>query len=183
MKDLFIEITPKEEKEAVDFMNFISEFTYEEFEDYKKRESWWFYKLLNWCRIRKNYPDLNKIRDEKFRKPAVKKRQEHNKQEIEKRMGILKNKFINEHLINEDQIENVKFRIIHYDRANKDSFMILAIPFDSLNLMIPKFWCWFVFWRKECPELFDERLWNPIMKFNWQAVVSSNSEKYNKRSF
>lgn len=174
------ELTEEEKQEAVDFMKFISEFSYEEFENYKKISTWWYRKLLNWCRIRHEYPELNEIWNKKFRIPSIEKKQKQNKKEIEKKMSIYKNQFINEHLIDPESVSHVKFRIVHHNYANNDEYMVLWIPFWWLSLPYPKFGYWFVFWRSECPDLFDEWIQIKEMRFDGSADVYSNIERYNR---
>lgn len=172
------ELTEKEKKEAVEFMESISHLSYDEFEEYKKTKSWRFNKLLNWCRIRKDYPELNTIWDTKFRWPALRLKQQKAWEEIKKKMAILKNKFITDNLI-EDSFENVKYRKVHHGFANNDEYLIMAIPFCWSNPNLVKFGWWICLWKSECPWLFEHFMKNNE-KFDWSADYQSKAEKYNK---
>jgi hypothetical protein len=59
---------------------------------------------LNWCRIRRDNPELNKIREEKFVLPDKRKRRERNKQNILAEMSRKKAQFITEHMIPETEV-------------------------------------------------------------------------------
>lgn len=184
---LIKELTEQEKKDAVNFMEWVVNMSYEEFEQWKKDNTWWMDYLLNWCRIRKDYPELNKIREEKFVLPDRRKRRERNKQNILAEMSRKKAQFITEHMIPESEVNRIEdwkkaltYRIIHHKKVYGDESLVLALPFDSINLMVPKFWAAVEFYKSQCPEFFEEVL-NNFKKYDWSAIVQSNAEKYNKR--
>lgn len=182
------ELTEKEKKEAVSFMEWIAQMTYEEFEQWKKENTWWSDLLLNWCRIRKDYPELNTIRETRFVLPDKQKKRARNKSLILAEMSRKKAQFFAENLIPEDEAnavdenkeKRIRFRIIHHTKLKDDESVMLAIPFDSINLMVPKFWASVEVYKSQCPEFFEEIL-NTYKKYDWTALCSSNAEKYNKR--
>lgn len=185
---LFRELTEQDKKEAVSFMEWIAQMTYEEFEQWKKENTWWSDLLLNWCIIRKDYPELNTIRETRFVLPDKKKKREKNKNLILAEMSRKKAQFFADNLIPEEEInaeddkweKRIRFRIIHYTKLKDDECVMLAIPFDSVNLMIPKFWASVEIYKSQSPEFFNDIL-HTYKKYDWTAVCSSNAEKYNKR--
>ena len=88
------ELTEQEKKDAVAFMQSASNMTYEEFNQFKKENTWWSDLLLNWCRIRKDYPELNTIRETRFVLPDKQKKWEANKNKILAEMSRKKAQFV-----------------------------------------------------------------------------------------
>jgi hypothetical protein len=102
-------------------------------------------------------------------------------------MSRKKAQFITEHMIPETEVnrkENWKktftYKIIHHKKVYWDESLVLALPFDSVNLMVPKFWAAVEFYKSQCPEFFEETL-RTRKRYDWTAIVQSNAEKYNKR--
>jgi hypothetical protein len=73
--------------------------------------------LLNWCRIRKDYPELNTIRETRFVLPDKQKKREKNKKNIIAQMSKNKAMFISTNLIDEEEAKDIKFKLIHHDYA------------------------------------------------------------------
>lgn len=177
------ELTEQEKKDAVAFMKSASEMTYEEFAEWKKENTWWSDLLLNWCRIRKDYPELNTIWETKFVLPDKQKKWEANKNKIIAEMSRKKAQFIVEHFIPEEEAKrgDFKYRIIHHTKVKWDECLVLAIPFDAMGLMVPKFWASVEIYKSQCPSLFDETL-KTFKRYDGTAVCTSYSERYNKRN-
>ena len=185
------ELTEQDKKDAVEFMKSIANMTYEEFDSWKKENTWWFNLLLNWCRIRKDYPELNEIRETKFVLPDKQKKREANKNKILAEMSRKKAQFVKDHFISENDMEaketenwkeenKFRYRIIHYTKVEWDECLVLAIPYDAMNLMVPKFWASVEIYKSQCPEFFEE-VKHTYKRYDWTAVCTSNAEKYNKR--
>lgn len=173
------ELTEQEKKDAIAFMQSVSKMTYEEFAQWKKENTWWTELLLNWCRIRKDYPDLNTIRETRFVLPDRQKKYTKAKSEIIAQMSKNKAMFVSNNLIDEEEAKTIKFKLIHHDYVKWDEYIILAIPFSWTSLPVCKFGAWIQIYRSQCPELFDELLKN-TWKFDWTPECRSNAEKYNK---
>lgn len=173
------ELTEEEKKEAVSFMESLSQMSYEDFEEWKKENTWRVDLLLNWCRIRKDYPELNQIRETKFVWPAKKKKYDKAKSNILAQMSKNKAIFISSNLIDEDEAKDIKFKLIHHNYVKGDEYIILAIPFSWMSLPVCKFGAWLQIYKSQCPEFFEELLHN-MQRYDWVPECRSNAEKYNK---
>lgn len=176
------ELTEKEKSEAVSFMEWVAQMTYEEFEQWKKENTWWTETLLNWCRIRKDYPELNTIRETRFVLPDKQKKREKNKKNIIAQMSKNKAMFISTNLIDEEEAKDIKFKLIHHDYAWWDEYITLAIPFTWTSLPVCKFGAWIQIYKSQCPELFTDLLTN-TWRYDWTPECRSNAERYNKNLY
>lgn len=171
----FLDISEQEEKETLSFIEWVFELWYENFDQFKKENEWRWQLLLNWCRIGKKYPDYWERRQKEFVQPDREKKWIENEKKYKKDMSIAINKFIKEHLLNESDIKDVKYRIIH----NDDESVHVAIPYTWQNIATAKFWAWMIVYKKDCPSFFEEILKN-YKKYDGDVVVYSNSAKYNR---
>ena len=176
------ELTEEEKKQTVSFMEWIAQMTYEEFEQWKKENTWWTEILLNWCRIRKDYPELNTIRETRFVLPDKQKKRAKNKSALIAQMSKNKAMFISTHLIDENEAEKIKFKLIHHDYAGWDEYITLAIPFTWTSLPVCKFGAWIQIYKSQCPELFEDLLKN-TWRYDWTGECRSNLEKYNRNLY
>lgn len=174
------ELTEQEKKEAVSFMEWIAQMTYEEFEQWKKENTWWSDLLLNWCRIRKDYPELNTIRETRFVMPDKQKKREKNDYEIRAKMSRNKAILANEHLLDENQANDMTYKIIHYNKLWWDECVTIAIPYTFWERLYNKFGWWIDVYKSQCPKMFDDIMKN-YWKYDWTPEFISNAEKYNKR--
>lgn len=174
------QLTEKKIKEAVDFMKWVCELTYEEFEERKKENSWWSELLLNWCRIRHQYPELNEIWETKFISTAREDKHNKNKSKILAEMSRNKQNLVKEHLLGEMEAQRMTYRIIRKEFIAWDRCVTLAIPYDAPGLLANKFGATIQFSRKQCPELFDE-VCDKYKQYDWSTEFTSNSDKYSKR--
>lgn len=170
----FENITDQQEKEAVNFIEWVFDLWYKQFDEFKKQNSWRWQLLLNWCIIGKKYPKYWEKRQKEFVQPDREKRRNENESKYKKDMSIATNKFIKEHMINECDFKNVKYKIIH---ESEDSVHI-AIPFTAQNIATAKFGGWIIVYKNDCPKFFEEILTN-YKKYDWNVELYSNSTKYN----
>ena len=150
------QLTEQDRKEAIDFMQWATKMSYDEFEQWKKENVWWSALLINWCRIRHEYPELNKIWEEKFVRPDREKRFEENKNKILADMSKNKQNLIKEHLLDEFTAWKITYRIIHKEIYNWDYCITLWIPFDAPWVLANKFGATIQIFRSQCPDFYDE---------------------------
>lgn len=174
------ELTEQEKKEAVGFMEWVSKMTYEEFEKWKKQHSWWMQTLLNWCRIRKDYPELNTIRETKFVLPDKQKKRDKNDYEIRAKMSKNKAILAKDHLLDEFQAKEMTYKIIHYTKMWDDECITIAIPYTFGERLYNKFWWWIDVYKSQCPRMFEEIMKN-YQKYDWTAEFISNAERLNRK--
>ena len=177
MDKIIRDLTKEERKEAVEFMEMVLDMWYEWFNDYKKNNKYWK-KLLNWCRIRFDYPEMNKKWEEEFVKPDYEKKTKQNEEDLIIKMAICITKFINEHLINDsDDRKKGKYHYIKQEYFNNDDQILIWIPYSHFSLTVNKFG--YPLWvsRKDYPNLFKEIL-NKYPKYDGQTELISNHPKY-----
>ena len=176
----FKPITEQERKEAVNFMEWIAEMTYEEFEQWKKENTWWTEYLLNWCRIKKDYPELNTIRETRFVLPDKQKKRERNDYWIRAEMSKNKAILANKHLIDEWSAESMSYKIIHHYKFKDDESIIIAIPYTFGEKLFNKFWWAIEVYKSQCPKMYEEIMKN-YCRYDWTYEFVSNAEHLNKR--
>lgn len=178
-------LTEEEKAEAKRFGELITNLWYEEFEKFKKENSWRSKLLLNWCRISKNFPELNEKRKE-FIDVDIALKQVEYENKIKGKMNIWKSKFIEEHLIDQYNEKKVKYRIFKdfsiSIRWKDDEIVTIWIPF------IANWFYWTKFWqsieiKKSLNPTYFERILKNIPRYNWTDEIDSNSPKYNKSAF
>lgn len=175
MKWLIKPLTVEEKEEAIWFIKLVLEMWYDKFNEYKKSNRYWR-KLLNWCRIRKEYPELNKEWEEKFVKPDKEKKIKENEENLIIRIAINKSKFIKEHLIENSNINDVKYYLIK-EEVGEDNQVLIWIPFSHSNLTVNKFG--YSIWvnQKYYPNRYKDIISN-YPRYTGEANVYSNSPKY-----
>ena len=182
---MFSKLSEEEIKEAKEFWEKICSLWYENFEKYKKENKWRAKLLLNWCRICKNFPELNKKREEYVAVDVILNQSKY-EDKIRWKMNSWKWKFIEEHMIESWLEKNVKYRIFRQFQTEswneKDEYLIVWIPFTAMSFYWTKFWQWIEVKKSLNPVYFEWILKN-IPKYNWNDEVSSNSPKYNKSAF
>lgn len=167
------ELTEQEKKEAVSFFEWVAMLSYEEFEQRKKVNNWWVEYLLNWCRIRHNYPELNKIWEEKFVRPDREIKQSKKETEIVSQMSRNKAILVNEHLLDESQIKDIAYKIIHKYHTDTDESVMIAIPYTFWEWLFCKFWWSIEVYKSQCPKMYDEIIKN-YWKYDWTPEFKSN---------
>lgn len=177
MEKMFRDLTKEERDEAVEFIEMVFKMWYEWFNEYKKNNKYGK-KLLNWCRIKNDYPELNKKWEEEFVKPDKKKKEIKREEYLVIKMAINITKFTKEHLINNPDDQNeVKYHYINQDYFNDDDQILIWIPYSHYSLTVNKFG--YPIWvsRKEYPNMFKE-IMNNYPKYQGEAKVTSNHPKY-----
>lgn len=175
------ELTEQDRKEAIDFMQWVTKMTHQEFEQRKKENIWRSTLVINWCRIRHEYPELNKIWEEVFVRPDREKRFEENKNKILADMSKGKQYLIKEHLLDENTANRITYRVIHKEIYNWDHCITLAIPFDAPWILANKFGASIQIFRSQCPDFFDE-ICEKYKRYDGSTEFSSNSDKYRRFS-
>lgn len=182
---MYWKLAEEQKEEAKRFGELIVGLGYEWFEKFKKENTWRSKLLLNWCRISKEFPEINEKRQEFVEiDKALKEKDYENK--IKWKMSSWKAKFIEEHLIDQYSESKVKYRIFKEFsisvRGNDDEVLVIWIPFIATWFYWTKFWQSIEIKKSLNPTYFERILTN-IPRYNWTDEIDSNSPKFNKSAF
>lgn len=173
-----LELTPEMQAEATAYIESIMDKDFAEV-DALWRTDWKHCRYVMMFFQIKEKTELHKKFREKFLDPLKKMSSKLEEGRLKGLMKSNKESFIQEHLVDSYQFNDVKYQIIKryfvWSWDDEDEILSIAIPYFSQIATRDKFWYWIEISKRKTPKFFQE-LTEKMRTYEWNASLTSNKK-------